>query len=148
MRVEELLREPERLERKIVILVREIDRIRNDLLPGGVDYAADRVQGGGGFDRYPPAMDRILQREEKIREINARRLWLIEERIPWLLSQLRDDLDRDIIRAYYCEGRNTMEQVADIVHASRRTVQRHRDAGLEQLQRILDGEERLAHNAH
>ena len=148
MRAEDLLREPERLERKIRILAREIDRIRLGLLPGGVDYTLDRVDGGGGSDRYPAALDRILPREEKIRELNARRLWLIEVRIPWLLSQLRDDLDRDIIQAYYCEGRNTLEQVAEIVHASRRTVQRHRDAGLEQIQKIIDEEEKLTNYAH
>ena len=141
MRAEDLLREPERLDRKIRILAREIDRIRLGLLPGGIDYTLDRVDGGGGSDRYPAALDRILPREEKIRELNARRLWLLDVRIPWLLSQIRDDLDRDIVRAYYCEGRNTMEQVAELVHVSYATAYRHRDRGVGDVQKILDAEE-------
>ena len=137
MRAEELLREPERLGRKILILAREIDRIRNDLLPGGVDYAADRVQGGGGFDRYPSAMDRILAREKKITELNTRRMWLIEERIPWLLSQIQNELARDVVRAYYCEGRNTMEEVAEMVHVSRPTAYKYREIGLAEIEALL-----------
>lgn len=140
MRAEDLLREPERLGRKIVILAKEIDRIRNDLLPGGVDYAADRVQGGGGVDRYPPAMDRILAREKKIQELNARRMWLIEERIPWLLSQIQNELARDVVRAYYCEGRNTMEEVAEMLHIAYATAYRYRYMGEDDIQKVIDSE--------
>lgn len=138
MRAEELLREPERIERKILILAREIDRIRQGLYPGGVDYALDRVQGGEGVDRYPAAVDRIIARENRIRELNSRRLWLVEALIPWLLSQIQDELTRDIIELHYCGEPMTMEQIADKVHVARRTVFRKRDAGLEDLQKILD----------
>lgn len=138
MRAEDLLREPERLERKIRILAREIDRIRLGLLPGGIDYSADKVQGSP-VDKYPQVMDIILRDEEKLRELTARRRWLMFDRIPKLIASIENDLARDVIRAYYTTDA-TMAEVAEMCSVSNMTAYRYRWMGLEDIQKALDAE--------
>ena len=129
MKAEDILREPERLERKMRILAEEIAQIRASLQPGGVDYAADRVQGGGNRDKYPAAMDRIIEREKRFWELDARRTWLTDIRIPELLELVSDDRSRDVLRCYYI-CRHSLREVAEIVHWSVPTVNRLRRQGL------------------
>lgn len=138
MKAEELLREPERLERKIKLLVNEIDYQRSTLLPGGIDYSADKVQSSGN-DKYPRVMDIILKDEEMVRELNARRLYLIHERIPALIDQIENELARDVIQAYYLTDA-TMAEVCDLCSISNMTAYRYRWMGLADIQKALDSE--------
>ena len=139
MRAEEILREPLKLEREIVTLFSEIEHIRMGLTPGGVDYSLDRVQTSELMDKYPAAMDRILAKEKKIGELNARRQWLINVRIPHLMEFIQDDLAESIIRAYYFTDL-TMWEVAELMHVSYATCYRYRYMGERDIQNILDAE--------
>ena len=139
MRAEEILREPLKLEREIVTLYAEIERIRMGLTPGGVDYASDRVQTSGIYDKYPAAMDRILAKEKKIGELNARRQWLINVRIPQLMAGIEDELAALIIRNYYFTDA-TMWEVAEMMHVSYATCYRYRYMGERDMQKVLDAE--------
>lgn len=138
MRAEEVLREPERLGRQILILAREIDRARLSLLPGGIDYSADKVQGSP-VDKYPQAMDIIIKNEEKLRELTTRRRWLIYDRIPKLIAKVENDLARDVIRAYYTTDA-TMAEVSEMCSVSNMTAYRYRWMGLADIQKALDSE--------
>lgn len=137
MNAERLLTEPERLERKIRILAAQIDKARLSLLPGGVDYSADRVQGGGGADKYPAVMDTIIEKEKQIVELNSRRLWLVNERIPQLIAQIRNDLARDVVDAYYTTDA-TMEEVCEMCNVSWATAYRYRRIGLDEIDAIIN----------
>ena len=139
MRADEILREPLKLEREIVTLFSEIEHIRMGLTPGGVDYSLDRVQTSELMDKYPAAMDRILAKEKKIGELNARRQWLINVRIPHLMEFIQDDLAESIIRAYYFTDL-TMWEVAELMHVSYATCYRYRYMGERDIQNILDAE--------
>lgn len=138
MNAERLLKEPARLETKIRILAAQIDKARLSLLPGGVDYSADRVQGGH-IDKYPEAMDIIIAKEEEIRRLNARRLWLVNERIPALIAQIRNELARDVVEAYYTTDA-TMAEVCEMVNVSNMTAYRYRWMGVDDIQKALDAE--------
>lgn len=132
MKAEQLLRRPERIEKRILVLVTEIDHIRQSLLPGGFDYSLDRVQGGEGADKYPAAMDKIIEREEQIRELIAEREYLINERIPELIALVSDERAQDILRIYYL-CRKSLREVAEIVHWSVPTVNRLKHLGLAEI---------------
>lgn len=138
MRADEVLREPERLGRKILILAREIDRARMSLLPGGIDYSADKVQGNP-VDKYPQVMDIILRDEEKLRELTARRRWLMFERIPKLIASIENDLAKDVVRAYYTTDA-TMAEVCEMCSISNATAYRYRYMGEADIQKVLDTE--------
>ena len=138
MKAEEVLREPEKLARRIVILSREIEGARRSLEPGGVDYSADRVQASP-VDKYPAIMDVIIRKEEQLAQLVTRRRWLIYERIPGLLEKVTNDLARDIIAAYYTTDA-TMAEVAEMCSVSNMTAYRYRWMGLADIQKALDAE--------
>lgn len=138
MRAEDVLREPERLGRRIVILSREIEGARRSLEPGGVDYSADRIQATP-VDKYPAVMDVIIRKEDQLAKLVARRRWLIYERIPLLLEKVTNDLARDIIQAYYTTDA-TMAEVSEMCHVSNMTAYRYRWQGLADIQKALDAE--------
>lgn len=138
MRAEEVLREPERLGRRILILTREIESARRSLEPGGVDYSADRIQATP-VDKYPAVMDVIIRKEEQLSKLVARRRWLIYERIPFLLTKVENDLARDIIQAYYTTDA-TMAEVSELCSVSNMTAYRYRWMGLADIQKALDAE--------
>ena len=124
---------------KIKTLYKEIEHIRLGLTPGGVDYASDRVQTSGITDKYPAAMDRILAKEKKIGELNARRQWLLNVRLPQLMDCIQDELSALIIRNYYFTDA-TMWEVAELMHVSYATCYRYRYMGEADIQKVLDSE--------
>lgn len=139
MKAEDILKEPERIELKMIVLAAEIARIRQSLQPGGVDYAVDRVQGGGDRDKYPAAMDKINEREKKFLELEARLTWLTEERIPELISLVSDERAQAVLRAYYI-CRKSLREVSELVHWSVPTVNRLRWKGLHEIDTHLHSE--------
>ena len=85
------------------------------------------------------AMDRILAKEKKIGELNARRQWLINVRIPQLMAGIEDELAALIIRNYYFTDA-TMWEVAELMHVSYATCYRYRYMGERDMQKVLDAE--------
>lgn len=138
MRAERLLTEPQRLETKIRILAAQIDKARLSLMPGGIDYSMDKVQGGG-VDKYPAVLDQILEKEERIRELNARRLWLVNVRIPDLIARIQNETARNIVEAFYTTDA-TMEEAGAMCDYAVASAYRYREIGLAEIQAILDAE--------
>ena len=73
MRVEDIFNEPGRIAGQMRELAAEIGQLRLSLLPGGLDYSLERVQGGSGSDRVEEILDRIREREERLEVLDARR---------------------------------------------------------------------------
>lgn len=138
MRAEDVLREPERLGRRIIVLSREIECARRSLEPGGVDYSADRIQATP-VDKFPQVMDVIIRKEAQLAELVTKRRWLLFERIPQLLAMVEDDLARDIVTIYYTTDA-TMAEASEMCHVSNMTAYRYRRKGLEDIQKVLDAE--------
>ena len=139
MRADEILREPLLLEKRIRTLFNEIEHIRKELEPGGADYSSERVQTSEIKDKYPAAMDRILAKEKQIGELNARRQWLLNIRIPQLMESIEDELSALILRNYYFTDL-TMWEVSQMMHVSYATAYRYLHKGEADIQKVLDNE--------
>ena len=130
MSAEDILNEPERIAGQMRELAAQIGQLRLSLLPGGLDYSVERVQGGSGSDRVEDVLDRIREREERLEELDARRKWLLRVRLPELLTYIRDPEGRQIVNLYYLYGLRSQEKIGRILHMSTMTVSRKRRAAL------------------
>ena len=77
--------------------------------------------------------------EEKLRELTARRRWLMFERIPKLIASIENDLAKDVIKAYYTTDA-TMAEVCEMCSISNATAYRYRYMGEADIQKVLDTE--------
>lgn len=134
MRAEDILNEPERIAGQMRELAAQIGQLRLSLLPGGLDYSVERVQGGSGSDRVEDVLDRIREREERLEVLDARRKWLLRVRLPELLTYIRDPEGRQIVNLYYLYGLRSQEKIGRILHMSTMTVSRKRRAALRDIQ--------------
>lgn len=136
MSAEDILNEPERIAGQMRELAAQIGQLRLSLLPGGLDYSVERVQGGSGSDRVEDVLDRIREREERLEELDARRKWLLRVRLPELLTYIRDPEGRQIVNLYYLYGLRSQEKIGRILHMSTMTVSRKRRAALRDIPNV------------
>lgn len=139
MRVEEELRMPREIEKRIRVNLARIEQIRGSLLPGGYDYERDRVQGGMPGDRYAAAMGRISELEERIRQLEEKKYWYESVRIPLLLDQVFDPEAREIIHLHDVLM-IPMSKTAEILYLSRATAYRLRETGLADIRKFKETE--------
>lgn len=130
MSTESIFNEPGRIAGQMRELAAEIGQLRLSLLPGGLDYSMERVQGGSGSDRVEEILDRIREREERLEALDARRKWLLRVKLPELLKYIRDPEGRQIVSLYYLYDMRSQEKIGKILHMSTMTVSRKRRAAL------------------
>lgn len=135
MSAEDILNEPEKIAGQMRELAAQIGQLRLSLLPGGLDYSVERVQGGSGSDRVEDVLDRIREREERLEELDDRRKWLLRVRLPELLAYIRDPEGRQIINLYYLYGLRSQEKIGRILHMSTMTVSRKRRRALADIEK-------------
>lgn len=135
MRAEEALREPERLAGKMREIAAEIEQLRLSLLPGGLDYSLDRVQGGGTSNRTEEILDRIREKEERLEVLDARRKWLLRVELPRLLKFIEDPEGRQICNLYYLYDYKSQTKIGEILHMSSMTVSRKRRRALADIEK-------------
>lgn len=130
MSAEELFNEPEKIAEDMKELAAQIGQLRLSLLPGGLDYSMERVQGGSGSGRVEEVLDRIREKEERLEVLDARRKWLLRVKLPELMTYIRDPEGRRIVSLYYLYGMQSQEKIGRILHMSTMTVSRKRRAAL------------------
>ena len=138
MRAEIELRMPYYIEKQIRNYLVRIDYIRSSLLPGGIAYDLDRVQGGFPGDRYANAMGRISEIEDVITKLEQKKDWYENIRIPLLLEQVKKTDAADVL-LYHIVMRMPMWMAANKVIVSRSTANRLMREGLQDIQDYLDG---------
>lgn len=136
-----MLREPERLRRKVSELAARITEERQSLLPGGINYEMDRVQGGGHGDRYAAVMDRITMLEQEALQAAAWHDWMKYTRIPALIDQIRDENAEEVIRRFFIGGQ-TMDEICQDMSVSRSSAYNYRRMGIARIQNALDKEDK------
>lgn len=139
MRVEEELRMPREIEKRIRVQLTRIEQIRGSLLPGGYDYERDKVQGGFPGDKYALAMGKITEIEERIRTLEEKKEWYENVRIPLLLDQVFDPEAKTVIYLYDVLM-IPMNQTAEILYLSRATAYRLRGKGLADIREFKEKE--------
>lgn len=132
MRAKEIFEEPARIAGQMRELVAEIAQMRLSLLPGGIDYSIDRVQGGEGSGRTEAVLDKIAQKEKRLEELDARRVWLLDVELPRLMEYVTDPEGRQVLNLYYRHS-YSIDRVGQILYISRMTVYRRRDRALEEI---------------
>ena len=138
MRAEIELRMPYYIDKQIRNHLARIDYIRSSLLPGGIAYDLDRVQGGFPGDRYANAMGRISEIEAVITKLEQKKDWYENIRIPLLLEQVKKTDAADVL-LYHIVMRMPMWMAANKVIVSRSTANRLMREGLQDIQEYLDG---------
>ena len=141
MRAEEELKTPHSINKRIRVQLARIDQIRLSLLPGGMNYDLDRVQGGFPGDRYAEAMGRISEIEERIKKLEEKKRYYETERIPLLLSQVFKPDAVSVLELHILQ-RMSMQRTADALYMSRSTANRLMKDGLKDIQGYLEKEKR------
>lgn len=139
MKPEDELQMPHVIDKRIRFQLARIEYIRSSLLPGGIAYDMDRVQGGYPGDRYAQAMARISEIEENIRKLEEKKEWYENVRIPLLLDQIFDPEARTIIQLHDVM-RLSMAETAEILYMSRATAYRIRENGLADIRKYKEKE--------
>lgn len=137
MRAEYVLSEPKRIKKRILELVSEIYELRQSLLPGGLNYELDKVQGTAGGDRYEATMDRILKREREQEELEVRLLYLEDTGFPNLLKHVFSPEARKVLNQHYLYD-IPVEKIAERLHMSRSTAYRLKEAGERDIQEEIN----------
>lgn len=135
MKPEDELQMPHVIDKRIRFQLARIEYIRSSLLPGGIAYDMDRVQGGYPGDRYAQAMARISETEDNIRKLEEKKEWYENVRIPLLLDQIFDPEARTVIQLHDVM-RLSMAETAEILYMSRATAYRVRENGLNDIRRF------------
>lgn len=137
MRAEEILQEPRHIEWLIKTISAEIELARCSLLPGGINYELDKIQGGAGGDRYADVMAKIDALEQKAKRLEEKRARLLDEVIPRLVA-LCDDETARILILHDVKG-IPMEELSLKHYRSRSNLYELRRVGLVVIQTTLDG---------
>lgn len=137
MRAEELLREPQRITKSIRMLSAEIEHVRSSLMPGGINYELDRIQGGFSGDRFAEAMAKIDALEREASALADKYYQLRCKTIPGMLDAITDQDGRDIIRLHDVLGL-PMDIVADALYRSRSGLYMIRQKALSEMDACLD----------
>lgn len=139
MKPEDELQMPHVIDKRIRFQLARIEYIRSSLLPGGIAYDMDRVQGGYPGDRYAQAMARISEIEDNIRKLEEKKEWYENVRIPLLLDQIFDPEARTVIQLHDVM-RLSMAETAEILYMSRATAYRIRENGLADIRKYKEKE--------
>lgn len=139
MKPEDELQMPHVIDKRIRFQLARIEYIRSSLLPGGIAYDMDRVQGGYPGDRYAQAMARISEIEGNIRKLEEKKEWYENVRIPLLLDQIFDPEARTVIQLHDVM-RLSMAETAEILYMSRATAYRIRENGLNDIRKYKEKE--------
>ena len=139
MKPEDELQMPHVIDKRIRFQLARIEYIRSSLLPGGIAYDMDRVQGGYPGDRYAQAMARISEIEDNIRKLEEKKEWYENVRIPLLLDQIFDPEARTVIQLHDVM-RLSMAETAEILYMSRATAYRIRENGLNDIRKYKENE--------
>lgn len=139
MKPEDELQMPHVIDKRIRFQLARIEYIRSSLLPGGIAYDMDRVQGGYPGDRYAQAMARISEIEDNIRKLEEKKEWYENVRIPLLLDQIFDPEARTVIQLHDVM-RLSMAETAEILYMSRATAYRIRENGLADIRKFKEKE--------
>ena len=113
---------------------REIETLRDSLLPQSVDYTGVTVQHSPS-DHYANIMAQIDQLERKIQEQTSEAIKALEE-ITDTISQLSDFSHRALLINYYINGM-TWEMVAEVMSYDVRTIYRMHDDALEEIESFI-----------
>ena len=113
---------------------REIETLRESLLPQSVDYTRVTVQTSPS-DHYAEIMAQIDQLEQRIRQQTAEAIKALEE-ITDTISKLSDFSHRALLINYYINGM-TWEMVAESMGYDVRTIYRMHDDSLEEIEKLI-----------
>jgi DNA-directed RNA polymerase specialized sigma24 family protein len=113
---------------------REIETLRESLLPQSVDYTGVTVQHSPS-DHYAEIMAQIDQIERKIQDQTTEALKALEE-ITDTISKISDYSHRALLINYYVNGM-TWEMTAEVMGFEVRTIYRMHDDALEEIEKIL-----------
>ena len=113
---------------------REIETLRESLLPQSVDYTGVTVQHSPS-DHYAEIMAQIDQIERKIQDQTTEALKALEE-ITDTNSKISDYSHRALLINYYVNGM-TWEMTAEVMGFEVRTIYRMHDDALEEIEKIL-----------
>ena len=113
---------------------REIETLRESLLPQSVDYTGVTVQHSPS-DHYAEIMAQIDQIERKIQDQTTEALKALEE-ITDTISKISDYSHRALLINYYVNGM-TWEMTAEVMGFAVRTIYRMHDDALEEIEKIL-----------
>lgn len=113
---------------------REIETLRESLLPQSVDYTGVTVQHSPS-DHYAEIMAEIDQIERKIQAQTTEALKALEE-ITDTISKISDYSHRALLINYYVNGM-TWEMTAEVMGFEVRTIYRMHDDALEEIEKIL-----------
>lgn len=113
---------------------REIETLRESLLPQSVDYTGVTVQHSPS-DHYAEIMAQIDQIERKIQGQTTEALKALEE-ITDTISKISDYSHRALLINYYVNGM-TWEMTAEVMGFEVRTIYRMHDDALEEIEKIL-----------
>lgn len=113
---------------------REIETLRESLLPQSVDYTRITVQTSPS-DHYAEIMSQIDQLEQRIRQQTTEAIKALEE-ITDTISKLSDFSHRALLINYYINGM-TWEMVAESMGYDVRTIYRMHDDSLEEIEKLI-----------
>ena len=113
---------------------REIETLRESLLPQSVDYTGVTVQHSPS-DHYAEIMAQIDQIERKIQDQTTEALKALEE-ITDTISKISDYSHRALLINYYVNGM-TWEMTAEVMGFEVRTIYKMHDDALEEIEKIL-----------
>ena len=113
---------------------REIETLRESLLPQSVDYTRITVQTSPS-DHYAEIMAQIDQLEQRIRQQTTEAIKALEE-ITDTISKLSDFSHRALLINYYINGM-TWEMVAESMGYDVRTIYRMHDDSLEEIEKLI-----------
>ena len=113
---------------------REIETLRESLLPQSVDYTRVTVQTSPS-DHYAEIMAQIDQLEQRIRQQTTEAIKALEE-ITDTISKLSDFSHRALLINYYINGM-TWEMVAESMGYDVRTIYRMHDDSLEEIEKLI-----------
>ena len=113
---------------------REIETLRESLLPQSADYTGVTVQHSPS-DHYAEIMAQIDQIERKIQDQTTEALKALEE-ITDTISKISDYSHRALLINYYVNGM-TWEMTAEVMGFEVRTIYKMHDDALEEIEKIL-----------
>lgn len=130
--VYQLLYEPRRIDQQIGRINAKIRSLRDSLALSGVRYDIDRVQSSPS-DRMSAVIAEIDALEHRRDELIDSRMQAVEA-IETAVNGLEDDVEKTVLYMQYI-GCESMDEIADEMHYSRRSAYRLRAQALRSLDR-------------
>lgn len=130
--VYQLLYEPRRIDQHIGRINAKIRSLRDSLALSGVRYDIDRVQSSPS-DRMSAVIAEIDALEHRRDELIDSRMQAVEA-IETAVNGLEDDVEKTVLYMQYI-GCESMDEIADEMHYSRRSAYRLRAQALRSLDR-------------